>query len=98
MPNWANIVDEEITSALLALREKFAKPRASQPATIDTTTAVWSDRGRLVRDAPPQVQLELPELSNSETVNLKSGLKRHEVQGTLQALLAVRLTAANKSN
>jgi hypothetical protein len=53
---------------------------------------------RLLELAQPGARLELPELTDVEAAELESALKRDEVQGALQALLAARLTDAPETD
>jgi hypothetical protein len=92
--NWTDILDGEIVNAAWALAGMTARPRTSRRAAAGLDTAAWADTEQLVRDALAGIAVdpEMPDLSNDEAAELEAILKRHEVQGALQALLAVRLT------
>jgi hypothetical protein len=94
--SWTDILDGEIVNAAWAVAGMVAKPRTSRRAAADLDTAAWGDTERLIREALPGIaaDLEIVDMSETEAVTLEAALNRHEVQGALQALLAVRLTDA----
>ena len=96
--NWTDVFDSEIATALGMIGQKLAKPRMSRQVSADLDTVSWADTERLARNMLPRVRLELPEISDTEAAELEGALKRHEVQGALQALLAARLTDAPESD
>lgn len=96
--NWTDVFDSEIATALGTIGQKLVKPRMSRRVSADLDTVSWTDTERLIRDMLPRVRLELPEISDAEAAELEGALKRHEVQGALQALLAARLTDAPESD
>jgi hypothetical protein len=96
--NWTDVLDLEIASALGAIGRKLTKPQMSRRAKEDLDTVSWADTERLINNTLPRIRLELPEISDAEAAELEGALKRHEVQGTLQALLAVRLIDAPESD
>jgi NACHT domain len=98
--NWSDILDEELVSAAGAVVAMVAKPRPGRRAAAALDTAAWGDTERLIREALAEVAADtgLPDLSEDELTVLHGALKRHEVQGAVQALLAVRLTDATETD
>jgi hypothetical protein len=94
--NWTDILDKEIVNAAWAVAGMVAKPRAARQTAANLDTAAWADTDRLIRDALAGIAVnpELPTLAEDEAAEVAASLKRHEVQGALQVLLAVRLTDA----
>src|SRR5580704_15238014 len=94
--NWADILDGEIVNAAWALVGMAAKPRTSRRVAASLDTAAWADTERLIRDALAEIAADpaLPELSEDEAAELTAAVRGPEVQGALQALIAVRLTDA----
>jgi NACHT domain len=72
------------------------KPLGSRRTVAGLDTAAWGDTERLIKDVLAGVRADpkMPDLSAEEEAELFGILRRHEVQGALQALLAVRLTSA----
>lgn len=97
--NWTDILDGAIANAAWGV-VSMVKPRTSRNVAGALDTAAWADTGRLIRDtlAAIAVDSEMPDLPEEETAELAVVLKRHEVQGALQALLAVRLTDAPEAD
>ncbi len=101
--NWTNLLDGEIVNAAWAVAQMAARPRTSRRAAADLDTAAWADTERLIRDAlagiaaDPRVP-DLPDLPAAEAAELETVLRGPEVQGAVQALLAVRLTDAAESD
>jgi hypothetical protein len=97
--NWTDILDGEIVNAAWAVAGMVARLRtARKVAGLDT--AAWADTERLIRDALAGLAADpvLPELSEDEATELAAAVRGPEVQGALQALLAVRLTDAPESD
>lgn len=94
--NWADILNGEIATAAWAVAGMVAKPRTGRTTAASLDTAAWADTERLVTSALNEVpaDLQLPELSADDADELAAAVRRPEVQGALQALLAVRLTDA----
>jgi hypothetical protein len=90
----AAVADGVLVNAVWAVGQMVARPRESRRAAAGLDTAGWMDTERLTREGLPGARLELPELTDAEEAELETALTRDEVQGTLQALLAVRLTDA----
>ena len=98
--NWTDILDGEIVNAAWAVAGMVAKPRTARRVAASLDTAAWADTERLIRDALAEIPAHhgMPDLSEEEIAELAAALKRHEVQGALQALLAVRLTSAPETD
>lgn len=98
--NWSDILDGEIVNAAWAVVGMVAKPRTSRRTAGALDTAAWADTGRLIRDALAGIGADLqpPELHADEAAELAAAVRRDEVQGALQALLAVRLTDAPEAD
>jgi hypothetical protein len=98
--NWTDILDGEIVSAAWSVAGMVAKPRASRRMAAALDTAAWADTERLIKDALSGIAAdpEIPDLSEAQVTELTAALSRHEVQGALQALLAVRLTDAPETD
>ena len=98
--NWTDILDGEIVNAAWAVAQMVAKPRTSRQAAVNLGTATWADTEELIRDVLSRIVAdpEIRDLSEEEAAELGTALKRHEVQGALQALLAVRLTDAPETD
>jgi hypothetical protein len=98
--NWTDILDGEIVNAAWAVAGMLAKPRAGHKVAASLDTAAWADTERLVRDALAGIAADpdLPELSEDEAAELEMAVRMPEVQGALQALLAVRLTDAPEAD
>jgi hypothetical protein len=92
----AAVADGVLVNAVWAVGQMVARPRESRRTAAGLDTAAWADTERLIRDALADVAAsrEFPALSAQDAAELAVALRRHEVQGALQALLAVRLTDA----
>jgi hypothetical protein len=92
----AAVADGVLVNAVWAVGQMVTRPRESRRVTAGMDTAEWMDTERLIRDALADVAAsrEIPVLSGQDAAELTAALGRHEVQGALQALLAVRLTDA----
>jgi NACHT domain len=92
----AAVADGVLVNAVWAVGQMAARPRESRRTAAGLDTAAWADTERLIRDALADVaaRREFPVLSEQDAAELAVALRRHEVQGALQALLAVRLTDA----
>jgi hypothetical protein len=92
----AAVADGVLVNAVWAVGQMVTRPRESRRAAAGMETAGWMDTERLIRDALADVAAsrEIPVLSEQEAAELTAALRRHEVQGALQVLLAVRLTDA----
>jgi NACHT domain len=92
----AAVVDGVLVNAVWAIGQMAARPRESRRAATGMDTEGWMDTERLIRDALADVAAsrEIPVLSKQDAAELTAAISRHEVQGALQALLAVRLTDA----
>jgi len=94
----AAVADGVLVNAVWAVGQMVARPRESRRAATGMDTVGWMDTERLTREGLPGARLELPELTDVEAAELESALKRDEVQGALQALLAARLTDAPETD
>jgi hypothetical protein len=92
--NPADVADGVLVNAVWAVGQMVVRPRESRRAAAGMDTAGWMDTERLTAEELPGARLELPELTDAEAAELETALKRDEVQGALQALLAARLTDA----
>ena len=93
-----DVVDGLLVNAVWGLAGMLAKTRYSRRTSSALDLASWADTDALIRNGLPGARLELPEMSDPEAAELEVVLKRHEVQGALQALLAARLTDAPESD
>ena len=98
--NWADILDGEIVNAAWAVAGMAARPRTSRRVAANLDTAAWADTRPLIRDALAEIAADpaIPDLSADEAAELAAAVRRPEVQGALQALLAVRLTDAPETD
>jgi hypothetical protein len=73
-----------------------AKPAGARRGAAGLESVAWGDTEYLIKEtlAGIVVDPDMPDLSGDEEGELRGVLRRHEVQGALQALLAVRLTDA----
>lgn len=94
----AAVADGVLVNAVWAVGQMVARPRGSRQLAAEMDTAGWMDTERLTREGLPGARLELPELTDAEAAELEAALKRDEVQGALQALLAARLTDAPETD
>jgi hypothetical protein len=94
----AAVADGVLVNAVWAVGQMVVRPRESRRASAGMETAGWMDTERLTREGLPGARLELPELTDVEAAELETALKRDEVQGALQALLAARLTDAPETD
>jgi hypothetical protein len=94
--NWTDILDGAIANAAWGVASMVVKPRTGRRAAADLDTAAWADTERLIKDAlaGSAARAGIPDLPEEQIARLEAILKRHEVQGALQALLAARLTDA----
>ena len=94
--NWTDVLDGEIVNAAWALVQMLGRARTSRSAAADLDTAAWADTARLIKGTLTRIPASpnLPKVSEDEAARWEVVLNRHEVQGALQALLAVRLTDA----
>ena len=96
--NPGDVADGVLVNALWAVGQMVARPRTSRRAVTGLDIAGWMDTEALTRDGLPGAKLELPGLSEADAAGLEAALKRDEVQGALQALLAARLTDAPETD
>ena len=98
--NWTDVLDLEIANAAWAVVGMVSKPRVRHRTRVALDTIAWADTEPLIRDALAEVvaSTEAPVLSDDEAAEVATALKRHEFQGSLQALLAVRLTGAPETD
>jgi NACHT domain len=96
----AAVADGVLVNAVWAVGQMVARPRESRRTAAGLDTAAWADTERLIKDALADVAAsrEFPSLSERDAAELTLALERHEVQGALQALLAVRLTDAPEAD
>ena len=92
--NLQDVVDGALGNSLSAVAAMLVQPRTSRRTGAELDLAAWMDTDALVGNELPGAWLELPEVSDEDAAELEAALKRHEVQGALQALLAARLTDA----
>jgi len=94
------ILDLEIAAAIPYIAGMVVKPRPGRRARSSFDVAAWADTDRLVKEALAGLiaDSEIPELSDEEVAEIAESLKRHEVQGALQVLLAARLTDASATD
>ncbi len=94
--NWTDILDGEIVNAAWAVAGMVARPRTARRVAASLDTAAWADTERLIREALAEIVVgpAVPDLTGDEAAELTAVVRRPEVQGALQALLAVRLTDA----
>ena len=92
--NPVDIADGVLVNTIWSVGQMVARPRAGRQAAANMDIVGWADTEALVREALPDLQLELPGLTAVAAEELAAALKRDEVQGALQALLAARLTDA----
>ena len=98
--NWTEILDGEIVNAAWALAGMVARPRAARRVAADLDTVAWADTERLIWYALSEVDADpaLPGLSEDAAAELAATVRAPEVQGAVQALLAVRLTDAPETD
>ena len=94
----AAVADGLVVNAVWAVGQMVARPRESRRAAAGMDIVGWMDTERLTREGLPGARLELAELTDVEAAELETALKRYEVQGALQALLAARLTDAPETD
>jgi hypothetical protein len=96
----AAVADGVLVNAVWAVGQMVARPGESRRTAAGLGTAAWADTERLIKDALADVTAsrEFPALSEQDAAELTVALERHEVQGALQALLAVRLTDAPEAD
>jgi NACHT domain len=95
--NPGDVADGILVNALWAVGQMVARPGASRRAAAELDLAGWMDIEKLTGDGLPGAKLELPD-SLADTPAFESAVKRDEVQGALQALLATRLTDAPEAD
>jgi hypothetical protein len=100
LANWTDILDGEIVNAAWTVAQMVVKPRTARRTATDLETASWADTERLIKAALAEIPTapDILAISDTDITNLETTLKRHEVQGALQALLAVRLTDAPETD
>ena len=96
--NLVDIADGVLVNTIWSIGQMVARLRAGRQAAANMDIAGWADTEALVREALPDLQLELPGLTEVDAEELAVALKRDEVQGALQALLAARLTDAPEAD
>jgi hypothetical protein len=94
----ATVADGVLVNAVWAVGQIMTRPRESRRVAAGLDTVGWMDTERLTREGLPGATLELPELAEAEAAKLEAALKRDEVQGALQVLLAARLTDAPETD
>ena len=96
----AAVADGVLVNAVWAVGQMAVRPRETRRTAAGLGTAAWADTEVLIRDALAEVAAgdELPAWSEQDAAKLAVALRRHEVQGALQALLAVRLTDAPEAD
>jgi hypothetical protein len=98
--NLTDILDGAIANAAWGVASMVVKPSAGRRTRAALDTVAWADTERLIRDELAEVAANsgVPALSDDEVAEVTAALKRHEVQGSLQALLAARLTDATETD
>ena len=96
--NPTDIADGVLVNAIWAVGQMVAQPRAGRRAAVNIDIASWADTEALIKEALPDLPLELSGLTAADAEELVAALKRNEVQGALQALLAARLTDAPETD
>jgi hypothetical protein len=96
--NPTDIVDGVLVSAIWAVGQMMVQPRTGRRTAADMDIASWSDTEALIKEALPNLPLELSGLTAGDPEELVAALKRNEVQGALQVLLAARLTDASEAD
>lgn len=96
--NPTDIADGVLVNAIWAVGQMVVRPRAGRRAAVNMDVASWADTEALIKEALPDLPLELSGLTEADAEGLAAALKRDEVQGALQALLAARLTDAPETD
>lgn len=96
--NPTDIADGVLVNAIWAVGQMVVRPRAGRRAAANMDVVSWADTEALIKQALPDLPLELSGLTTAEADELAAALTRNEVQGALQALLAARLTDAPEAD
>ena len=96
--NPTDIADGVLVNAIWAVGQMVVRPRLGRRTAVNMDRASWADTGALIKEALPDLSLELPGLTPADAEQFAAALQRDEVQGALQTLLAVRLTDAPESD
>jgi hypothetical protein len=96
--NPTDIADGVLVNAIWAVGQMVVQPRAGRRAAVNMDIAGWADTEALIKEALPDLPLELSGLTAADAEELAAALKRNEVQGALQVLLAARLTDAPETD
>jgi hypothetical protein len=96
--NPTDIADGVLVNAIWAVGQMVTRPRAGRRATINMDIVSWANTEALIKEALPDLPLELSGLTAADAEGLAAALQRNEVQGALQALLAARLTDAPEAD
>jgi NACHT domain len=92
--NPTDIADGVLVNAIWTVGQMAVRPRTGHRAAANMDIASWADTEALITNALPDLPFDLSGLSAADPGELEATLKRNEVQGALQALLAARLTDA----
>jgi hypothetical protein len=92
--NPTEIADGILVNAIWAVGQMVVRPRSGRRTAANMDLVSWADTEALIREALPDIPLQLSGLTTADAEPLSVALERNEVQGALQALLAVRLTDA----
>jgi hypothetical protein len=87
--NPVDIADGVLVNTIWSIGQMVARPRAGRRAAANMDIAGWADTEALVREALPDLQLELPGLTEVHAEELATALKRDEVQGHCPLLLGL---------
>ena len=96
--NPMDIADGVLVNAIWAVGQMVVRPRTGRRAAANMDIASWAGTEALIKEALPELRLELSGLTATNADELVAALKRNEVQGALQALLAARLTDAPETD
>ena len=96
--NPTDIADGVLVNAIWAVGQMVVRPRAGRRAAVNMDIVSWADTEALIKEALPDLPLELSGLTTAEAEELAAALTRNEVQGALRALLAARLTDAPEAD
>jgi len=96
--NPTDIADGVLVNAIWAVGQMAMQPRAGRQAAANMDIASWANTEALIKEALPNLPLELSGLTPADTEELAVVLKGDEVQGALQVLLAARLTDASEND
>jgi NACHT domain len=96
--NPVDVIDGVLVNTIWSVGQMVVRRPGARRVAANMDIIGWADTKALIIEALPDLQLDLPGLTEVDAEAIVVTLKRDEVQGALQALLAARLTDAPETD